>query len=95
MRITESKIVATVRKNDKVVRDSKLSETEASKHLASMLCEDPYLKKGQKVYIKGHHGAMGGASVQGTFQEESNGWARVKREDGSDYWVLYYQCYPL
>jgi hypothetical protein len=90
-RITESKIVELAKRNEAVIVRGKLDENQAIKHFASLLTEDAYLKKGAKVYIRG---SMGACNVEGTFEEESNGWARVKREDGSDYWVHYFRCHP-
>ena len=90
-RITEAKIQQTITRNAKIVLESKLDEKDGAKHLAALLSEDPYLKKGQKVYVAG---SMGNTNIEGSFQEESNGWARIKREDGTDYWVHYHKCLP-
>lgn len=91
MRLTESKISGILDKHIAQAAKSKLSEDESVRVLAATLSEDEYLKKGQKVYVTA---SMGLANVVGTFEEESNGWARVRKEDGTDCWVHYFHCFP-
>ena len=46
---------------------------------------------GQAVTI---NGSMGQTNVAGKFVEENNGWAKIKREDGTEFWCLYHQVMP-
>lgn len=59
--------------------------------LVAALTEEPYLKSGQAVTI---NGSMGQLDLAGKFVEENNGWAKIKREDGTEFWCLYHQVMP-
>ena len=68
-----------------------VNSTKESGELVSKLTEEPYLKAGQEIFVKA---SMGQTNVMGKFVEENNGWAKIKRTDGTEFWVLYHQVYP-
>jgi hypothetical protein len=68
-----------------------VSETKDHSALVAALTEEPYLKPGSDVYITS---SMGQSNVSGKFVEENNGWGKVKRDDGTELWVLYHTIKP-